>query len=71
MPRLMRFRYNRKAVEDACRKGKPLPAPESVEDMGVAEYDEGALMQVARIFYHRMKAEDDQAASREATGTEG
>lgn len=71
MPRLIRFRYNRKAAEDACRKGLPLPAPESVEDLGVAEYDEGALMQVARIFYHRMKADEKQAAGSEATGTAG
>lgn len=71
MPRLIRFSYNRKAAEDACRKGLPLPAPESVEDMGAAEYDEGALMQVARIFYHRMKADEKQAAGSEATGTEG
>ena len=71
MPRLIRFSYNRKAAEDACRKGLPLPAPESVEDMGVAEYDEGALMQVARIFYHRMKADEKQAAGSEATGTAG
>ncbi|NLT94832.1 MAG: hypothetical protein GXW85_04750 [Clostridia bacterium] len=71
MPRLMRFRYNRKAAEDACRKGLPLPAPESVEDLGVAEYDEGALMQVARIFYQRMKASEKQGTPSEATGTEG
>lgn len=65
MPRLIRFSYNRKAAEDACRKGLPLPAPESVEDMGAAEYDEVALEQVAKIFYHRMKAEEEKTDGKE------
>ncbi len=71
MPRLIRFSYNRKAVEDAFRKKLPLPEPENIEDLGAAEYDEGALNEVARIFYHRMKADEKQAAGSEATGTDG
>lgn len=69
--RLIRFSYNRKAVEDAFRKRLPLPEPESTEDLGTVECDERALNEVARIFYHRMKADEKQAAGSEATGTAG
>lgn len=55
MPKLVRFSYNRKATEEAHRKGLPLPAPESVEVLGDAEYDEHALFEVAGVFYRRMK----------------
>lgn len=60
MPKLIRFRYNRKACEEAFRKGLPLPEPESVEDLGETEYDEYALEQLARMFYHRMKAQEEK-----------
>lgn len=60
--RLVRFRYNRKATEDAYRKGLPLPEPESVEVLGDAEYDECDLQAVAKIFYHRMKKDKEKDA---------
>ena len=63
MPKLVRFRYNRKATEEAYRNGLPLPEPESVEYLGDAEYDEGALEQVARILYHKIKAEEIEVIS--------
>ncbi len=55
MPKLVRFSYNRKATEEAFLKGLPLPAPESVEVLGDAEYNEYDLLQVAGIFYREMK----------------
>jgi len=63
MPKLVRFRYNRKACEEAYRKGLPLPEPENIEVLGDAEYDEGALEQVAKIFYRRMKNDEKRDAS--------
>lgn len=55
MPKLVRFSYNRKATEEAHRKGLTLPEPERVEVLGDAEYDEHALCEVAGIFYRKMK----------------
>ncbi len=55
MLKLVRFSYNRKATEEAYRKGLPLPEPERVEVLGDTEYDEHALQEVAAIFYHKMK----------------
>ena len=54
MPKLVRFRYNRKACEEAYRKGLPLPEPESIELSAMPNMT-GALEQVAKIFYRRMK----------------
>jgi len=63
MPKLVRFRYNRKACEEAYRKGLPLPEPESIEVLGDAEYDEGDLQEVAKIFYRGMKNDERRDAS--------
>lgn len=55
MPKLIRFRYNRKAAEEAYRKGLPLPESESVEVLGDAELDEYDVNEVAKIFYRGME----------------
>jgi hypothetical protein len=62
MPKLVRFRYNRKACEEAYSKGLTLPEPESIEVLEDAEYDEGDLQEVAKIFYRRMKNDERRDA---------
>lgn len=55
MPKLVRYSYNRQAIDDARSKGLPLPEPEAIEVLGDAEYDEYDLYEVAGIFYREMK----------------
>ncbi len=65
MAKLIRVRYNRKAIEEAYRKALPLPEPESREIIGEASLDEADLNAVAKIFYERMKAEEQTASGEE------
>ncbi len=56
MPKLVRVRYDRKKMEDACRHGT-FPEPESKEVIGNADYNEVDLDEIAWIFFQQIKKE--------------